>query len=145
MTDKSKKARGDLAAITSFNKGHGLSKVKLGPKAKNTCGLGKTEEKGNRRLLISCTSRVGWKVQELFVCLFVSYTQKDGCYLFRHPRGEAFWSGAGNISCQELRRWTSFFLWVAKRNIDHRLGGYWYIYFLLRGCSMLLVHLLEDN
>lgn len=68
MTDKSEKAAGDSAAITTFNKGHGLSKVKLGPKAKKNA-----EKRKEIGAYLSVVRPVlGERSKSfLFVCLFL--------------------------------------------------------------------------
>lgn len=74
MTDKSEKAGGDSAAITTFNKGHGLSKVKLGPKATHIHTIKKDAQR--RKEIGAYLSVVRPVLGErsksfLFVCLFL--------------------------------------------------------------------------
>lgn len=89
MTDKCKKASGDLAAITSFNKGHGLSKVKLGPKAKNMWfGENRRERKPplTYQLYVPCWVK-GRRAFCLFLCLFLIPKRMDAiCFSIHTAR-----------------------------------------------------------
>lgn len=90
--------------------GHRRSKVKLGPKAEKCCS--KKREDGRWRggnwypVIISCIFLCQVRGSGAFVCLFVFYTERDGCYLSNHPSRSAESSSEGNISCQELSKLT---------------------------------------